>query len=118
MSVPVTPLEAIQKLRIRQEMDSLGNDGMALYLGAWEYDLDDWTDGAEGPQPPCLGDDLQPGVSFARCLLRSELGDHHAMLRSLRWIYIGEAETGTSAHMDPIATHGWMWMAAGRKEWR
>merc|ERR1712032_176376 len=42
----------------------------------------------------------------------------HPLTRRLRWIYIGEPGTGAAPHVDPLATHAWMWQASGRKEWR
>jgi len=122
VSCPMTPLEALAKLRARAEPDLGVDDGIAMYLGAWEYDADDWTDGAPVANgevaPQGLSGDLEPGVSFARCLLSGELGKEHRMLRCLRWIYIGEPGSGTAPHIDPLATHGWMWLAKGVKEWR
>ncbi|CAE7495715.1 unnamed protein product [Symbiodinium microadriaticum] len=57
-------------------------------------------------------------VPFAQCMVKEELGESHELVRSLRWLYIGEVGSGTSAHADPLASHGWMWLAAGRKDWR
>eukprot|EP00439_Symbiodinium_sp_Y106_P045282 s3601_g5.t1 len=51
-------------------------------------------------------------------MVKEELGESHELARSLRWLYIGEVGSGTSAHADPLASHGWMWLAAGRKDWR
>eukprot|EP00971_Amphidinium_carterae_P278011 5518792-Amphidinium_carterae.1 len=113
----MTPQEALQTLRSRMELHSYGGDGVAMYMGAWEYDADDWRD-PEHPPAAALSDDLCPGVPFVDCVARKILGKEHRLLRSLRWLYVGEPGSSTSAHVDPIATHGWMWQATGRKQWR
>ncbi|CAE7031989.1 psr-1, partial [Symbiodinium sp. CCMP2456] len=113
----MTPQEALRLLRSREEMGSLADDGLCLYIGAWEYDADDWTAGGAAWSQG-LSQDLKPGVPFAQCMVKEELGERHELVRSLRWLYIGEVGSGTSAHADPLASHGWMWLAAGRKDWR
>ncbi|CAJ1424600.1 unnamed protein product, partial [Effrenium voratum] len=117
MSCPMTPKEALSTLRRRSELGPLADDGLAMYIGAWEYDADDWTAGG-GDWSAGLSADLKPGVPFAKCMLKEELGEHHELPRSMRWIYIGEPGSGTCAHCDPLCSHGWMWLAAGRKDWR
>lgn len=119
VSSPMTPRSALLKLQAREEMGAWGDDGMAMYLRAWEYDVDDWAaDNVGGEQPRGLAEDVAPGVPFARCALAEELGQEHALARSIRWIYIGEPGSGSVPHVDPLATHAWMWQAKGKKQWR
>eukprot|EP00403_Amphidinium_massartii_P013702 CAMPEP_0178429430 /NCGR_PEP_ID=MMETSP0689_2-20121128/30797_1 /TAXON_ID=160604 /ORGANISM="Amphidinium massartii, Strain CS-259" /LENGTH=433 /DNA_ID=CAMNT_0020051249 /DNA_START=59 /DNA_END=1356 /DNA_ORIENTATION=+ len=129
VSCPMTPKEALQTLRSRSELQKLGGDGIAMYLGAWEYDADDWwvlpdkddasiAKDVDSHRVQGLSDDLKPGVPFARCQAKRALGEDHRFLRCLRWMYIGEPGSGTSSHTDPLATHGWMFQAKGKKRWR
>eukprot|EP00439_Symbiodinium_sp_Y106_P015659 s3601_g2.t1 len=54
--------EALRLLRSREEMGSLADDGLCLYIGAWEYDADDWTAGGAAWSQG-LSQDLKPGVA-------------------------------------------------------
>eukprot|EP00435_Cladocopium_sp_Y103_P071472 s317_g37.t1 len=99
----------------REALGLLAEDGLAMYLGAWEYDADDWTRGG-ADWSDGLNSELG-SVPFARCIFKDELGERHELCRSLRWIYIGEEGSGTSAHRDPLCSHGWMWLARGQKQW-
>eukprot|EP00415_Alexandrium_ostenfeldii_P003408 UN3408 len=36
----------------------------------------------------------------------------------MRWLYFGEQGTACEAHVDPLASHAWMWLTRGRKSWR
>ena len=36
----------------------------------------------------------------------------------LKWVYVGEACTGSGSHVDCNMTSAWLWCAAGEKEWR
>lgn len=117
VSSPMTPRAALQKLRAREELGAWGDDGISMYLRAWEYDSDEWATECP-PGGHGLADDVGPGVPFARCVLSEELGAQHPFSRSIRWIYIGEPGSGSLPHVDPLATHAWMWQAKGRKEWR
>ncbi|CAK9093052.1 RNase H domain-containing protein [Durusdinium trenchii] len=72
LSCPMTPLEALQTLRRREELGPLSDDGLALYVGAWEYDADD----CGLPAQEGLTAELQE-VPFADCVLKSQLGSEH-----------------------------------------
>lgn len=119
LSCPMTPRGALKRLKARADIGHWGDDGVAMYLRAWEYDADDWQSGSSASSSVrCIAEDVTPGPPFASCTFEKELGASHPLPRSLRWIYIGEPGSGSPAHVDPLATHAWMYQAAGQKAWR
>jgi len=90
-------------------------------MRAWEYDppIDELEEEAVSYDGPFLSSDIGCGVPFARCVLASSPDSAvRALSQMMRWIFIGEGGTGTETHVDPIASHAWMWVAVGEKDWR
>eukprot|EP00405_Crypthecodinium_cohnii_P055433 CAMPEP_0206616926 /NCGR_PEP_ID=MMETSP0325_2-20121206/59291_1 /ASSEMBLY_ACC=CAM_ASM_000347 /TAXON_ID=2866 /ORGANISM="Crypthecodinium cohnii, Strain Seligo" /LENGTH=696 /DNA_ID=CAMNT_0054138733 /DNA_START=317 /DNA_END=2404 /DNA_ORIENTATION=- len=67
-----------------------------------------------------LAADLNEGkIPFMRCLLEeSESEGLRSLSKLLRWLYVSEPGTACATHIDPMATQAWMYLTAGRKEWR
>jgi len=98
--------------------------GVQLYLTAWEYDPPadgehDCSSEAESEQPNSLADDICGGVPFLPCLLgRAQHPAFWTVSKLMRWLYFGEQGTACETHVDPLASHAWMWLTRGGKSWR
>ena len=86
------------------------SDGAPVYLNAWPY-----VRGGSG----ALQADFEVPSVFARSAAWAEespvLGNAAV---DLKWVYVGESNTGSGSHVDCNMTSAWLWCAAGEKEWR
>jgi len=94
-----------------------------FYMSAWEYDPPVSPDADDAKmsstRDASLAEDVMGGVPFMQCLLEtSRYPGVQALSKLLRWVYIGEKGTACATHSDPLASHAWMWLATGQKEWR
>lgn len=124
---------------VLSEQDSI-EGSEHLYLSAWEYDppsdSEDDEEEDEEEEEKCeeetceenkhvpvgrsrLIEDIRGGVPCMPCLLDSSaFGGAQILSRLLRWLYVGEPGSACPAHIDPIASQAWMWVACGEKHWR
>ena len=106
--------EALRRLQQREESrggagGSGGGNEPPLYLSAWEY----VRGGSEALQadfdvPPLF--DRSPSWLAESAVLGSAAVD-------MKWLYLGQAGTGSATHVDTNMTSAWLWVARGEKEW-
>lgn len=102
--------EALRRLQQREESNGGGGGGQPpLYLSAWEY----VRGGSEALQadfsvPPLF--DRSPTWLAENAVLGCAAVD-------MKWLYLGQAGTGSATHVDTNMTSAWLWVARGEKEW-
>lgn len=100
--------EALRELQARRAGGARPGGG-AYYLSAWNY-----VRGGSGALqadftvPPCF--DRAPRWLAEHAVLGSAAQD-------MRWLYIGEAGSGSASHVDTNLSSAWLWVAEGEKEW-
>ena len=97
---------ALTKLRSRQPSQQPQD---RYYLSAWDY----VRGGSEALQR-----DFDVPAHFDRA--PRWLAEHAVLgcaATDMRWLYIGEAGTGSQTHVDTNLSSAWLWVAQGRKEW-
>ena len=80
-----------------------------MYIRDWEYGTH-----------PCLVQDLGLPHWFDRSsetLRRTSYGMEGPPSK-WRWLYIGEAGSGSATHTDPLDSAAWLFCVRGRKRWR
>ncbi|KZX60312.1 hypothetical protein A3709_12025 [Halioglobus sp. HI00S01] len=102
-SVKMTLWDILAKLRSRRSLSLSGLDE--------RYSLTDWNFLEALPK---LADDYNVPAWFDMDMSH-DLG---FPANSLKWVYMGEAGTGSPTHLDVAHSSAWLMLASGRKHWR